>query len=123
MLFRSTIGYINTNYRLDGGFFDLSGGYWNVVQFADPSLDTWYDLTLTFNGSSNVMKTYINGVLSVEQGSIPGTAASDGTGIRIARRWDTTDYLDCTVKDIKIWNGVLTDAEVAALHTPYASLV
>ena len=118
-----TIGYINTNYRLDGGFFDLNNGFWNVLQFAQPTLDTWYDLTVTFNGTSNIMKTYINGVLSVEQGGITGTAASDNAGIRIARRWDTTDYLDCTIKDIKIWNGVLTDAEVALAHTQYNSLI
>ena len=118
-----TIGYINTNYRLDGGFFDSNNGFWNVLQFAQPTLDTWYDLTVTFNGTSNIMKTYINGVLSVEQGGITGTAASDNAGIRIARRWDTTDYLDCTIKDIKIWNGVLTDAEVALAHTQYNSLI
>lgn len=117
------IGLINSTGSIDAGFFNLNGGLWNTATgITSPSNDTWYDLVMTYNGTSKELKTYLNGTL-VSTVTTVGTAASDNAGIRIARRWDTTDYFDCTVKDINIWNGIMTPAEVAKQHTSYNSLV
>jgi hypothetical protein len=66
---------------------------------------------VSFNHNTKELKTYLNGTL-VATITTPGNAASDNTGIRIARRSDNADYFDCTVKDIKIWNGVLSPSEI-----------
>lgn len=117
------IGFINSFSNISGGFFDANGGYWNTADaIASPSTNTWYDVVCSYYGPTKELKTYVNGTL-INTVTAVGTATTDNAGIRIARRWDAEEYLDCTVKDINIWSGVLTPSEIANQHTPYNSLV
>ena len=117
------IGFLNSSSQLEAGFFDADGGFWNVLNAtASPATNTWYDVVCTFDANTKYLKTYINGNF-VDVTTAPGTASSDGAGIRIARRWDDAQYLDSTVKSINIWNGVLSGSEISTLHTQYNSLV
>lgn len=118
------LGYINGGgTQIDAGFFNLNEGYWNVLTAkSSPSTNTWYDVVCTFHGPTRELKVYLDGTL-VSSTTAPGTTGSENTGINIAKRWDDPDYLDGTIKDINIWDGVLTPSEVAAQHTPYNSLV
>lgn len=87
-----------------------------------PSANVWYDVVCSFYGPTKELRVYLDGVL-VSNTTAPGTASSDDTGYRVARRWDDADYFDGTIKDINIWSGVLTPSEVAQQHTSYNSLV
>ena len=118
------LGYINGGgTQIDAGFFNINEGYWNVLTAkSSPAANTWYDVVCTFYGPTRELKVYLDGTL-VSSTTAPGTTGSENTGINIAKRWDLPDYLDGTIKDIKIWNGVLTPSEVAAQHTAYSSLV
>ena len=116
------IGFINATSQIDAGFFDQNQGYWNVLSATtSPTTDTWYDVVMTFYGPTRELKVYLNGTLVSSQ-VVLGSAVSDGQGIRIARRWDNADYFDCTIKDINIWSGVMSDTEIANQHIPYNSL-
>ena len=117
------IGFINGTGQIDAGFFDQAQGYWNVLSATtSPTTNTWYDVTMTFYGPTRELKVYLNGSL-VTSLAVLGSAVSDGQGIRIARRWDNPDYFDCTIKDINIWSGVMSDTEIANQHVQYNSLV
>lgn len=117
------IGYINDSNQIDAGFFDGNGGYWNVLTAkSSPSTNTWYDVVCSFYGPTKELRVYLDGVL-VSNTIAPGTASSDNTGYRVARRWDDAYYFDSTVKDINIWSGVMTPSEIARQHIPYNSLV
>jgi hypothetical protein len=117
------LGYINSPSRIEAGFFDLTGGYWNTANVINsPATNTWYDVVYSFYGPTKELRVYLDGTL-VANSTMTGTAASENLGILVARRWDSADYFDGTIKDISIWNGVLTPSEVADKHTPYSSLV
>ena len=117
------IGYINANTQIDAGFFDQGAGAWNVLSATtSPTTNTWYDVVMSFYAPTKELKVYLNGTLIADT-VVPGSAASDAQGLRIARRWDNANYFDCTIKDINIWKGVLTDNEVISQHAAYNSLV
>ena len=118
------IGFIESTTNLQAGFFSQNEGFWapNIATaITTPMYYTWYDVVVSYYGPTRELKTYLNGTL-VSTVTALGNAVSDDTGIRIARRWDDADYLDCTIKDINIWRGVLTPTEIANQHTPYNSL-
>lgn len=118
-----TIGYVNGGNQIDAGFFNVGAGYWNVLSAkTSPAANTWYDVVCTFYGPTRELRVYLDGVF-VANTTAPGTANSDNAGIRIARRWDNPNYFDSTIKDINIWDGVLTPSEIANKHIPYNSLV
>lgn len=116
-------GCLNTVPNLQGGFFDQSSGYWNVSNaVASPSTETWYDIVTTYYGPTHTLKQYVNGTY-IGATYCPGTPSSVNPGLVIAKRWDNPDYLDCTIKAINMWEGVLLSSEVADEHVPFNSLV
>jgi hypothetical protein len=99
-----------TSYNLTFGYFD--GSWQNVTGFA-ASLDTWYHLIGTYDGST--LKFYRNSILN-SQLSYSGTPRSGGE-IRIARRWDESvsnsiNFFDGDISIIRIYNRALTQTEV-----------
>ena len=103
----------------------MQAGFFNGAWRATPAGYTltagnWYQIVGTYDGTT--IKLYVNNSLT-QSTSYSGTPTSSGHGIRLMRRWDNADYFDCTVKDINIWNGVMSAAEVAKQHTAYNSLV
>lgn len=116
------IGFINNTDNIAAGFFSQNEGFWNTANAVlSPGTNTWYDVVMSFYAPTKELKVYLDGQLFADT-VVPGSALSDGQGLRIARRWDNADYFDCTIKDINIWKGVLTDNEVISQHLPYNSL-
>lgn len=116
-------GFINGSPILQGGFFDSGNGFWNVSNaVASASTGTWYDLVTTYDGPTHTLKQYVNGTY-IGATTCPGTPGSSNPGLVVAKRWDVNDYLDCTIKAINIWDGVLIDSEVTAQHVSFNSLV
>lgn len=95
-----------------GGFFD--GGGWQVAGNFVPVINTWYCMTVTFDGSN--IKFYVNGELngSTVTGSTPG---SSGLGIHIGERWDAPffpqSFLDGSIPIVRLYNRGLSAAEVS----------
>lgn len=99
-----------TSYNLCAGFFD---GAWHNTTGFSPTLNTWYQLTGTYDGS--VVKFYVNSSLNSSL-NYTGTSYSGGT-IRIARRWDDSstnsiNFFPGDIALVRIYNRALTQDEV-----------
>lgn len=94
------ITYFN-NQTVYGGIFN--GGW---VQTSNVSSSQgWQNLVLTYDGSSMIL--YRNTV-SIANISTSISAQSSGSGIRIGRRWDFTDYFNGHISQIVIYNTALS---------------
>ncbi len=101
-----------SNYNICVGFFDALGSAWhNTAGFA-PTLNTWYHIVGTYDGTT--IKQYVNGVLNSST-SYAGTPSSGGE-IRICRRWDETltsnNLMPADVGVVRVYGGALTGGEV-----------
>lgn len=99
-----------TNYNLTVGFFN--GAWRNVTGFA-PSLNTWYHVIGTYNGST--IKLYRDGS-EINSTNYSGTAQSGGS-LRIARRWDSSDsdsinFFPGDIQFVRVYNRALNSTEV-----------
>jgi hypothetical protein len=103
-----------TDYRMRIGFFN--GAWHNTNGFA-PTLNTWYHMVGTYDGTT--MKEYINGSLTSSV-SNPGTSSSGGVGLRVARRWDetaiSTNYFPGDIGLVRIWDTALTATQVTEIY-------
>jgi hypothetical protein len=70
----------------------------------------WQNLVLTYNGSSMIL--YRNTV-PIANVSTSISAESSGSGIRIGRRWDFTDYFNGHISSVKIYNIALPADKVS----------
>lgn len=100
-----------TSYNMSFGYFN--GAWRNVDGFA-VSLNTWYHLVGTYDGTT--LKFYKNNALDTQL-NYSGTPASGG-GIRIARRWDDIDnnsinFFDGDISIVRIYNTPLNTTQIA----------
>ncbi len=99
-----------SSYNLVVGFFN--GAWRNTTGFA-PSLNTWYQVVGTYDGS--VIRQYVNGVASGGTLNYVGTPQSGGE-IRLMRRWDdvvsSSNLIDGDLQVVRIYNSALTSNEV-----------
>lgn len=99
-----------SNYNLCVGFFD--GAWRNTNGFA-PSLNTWYHVVGTYDGTT--VKQYVNNALDTSL-TYSGTPQSGGE-VRIGRRWDDTvssaNLFPGKISVIRIYNRALTVNEIS----------
>ncbi len=106
-----TIGTNNapTNYNIAVGFFD---GAWRSTTGINYSLNTWFHIVGTYDGSA--VRQYTNGV-QVDSLNYSGTPSSGGE-IRINRRWDdvvsSSNLLDSNLAIARVYNRALSVTEI-----------
>ena len=106
-----TLGSIDSNAAdLQAAWF--TGSYWNKTA-AGYSLtpNNWYQIVATYDGST--IKLYVNNAL-VQQVAATGNAGSSQGGINLMRRWDNADYWGGNLAIVKIYDGAMGPAGVAA---------
>jgi hypothetical protein len=100
--------------QLNAGVF--SGGTWYQTTAVTVPDQTWVYATVTYNGS-NSLNLYLNDTATAyPNNSIPAfTWASSkiNTGLIIGRKWDTADTFIGSVGQIRIYDRILTSAEIA----------
>ena len=98
-----------SSYALAGGFYD---GSWRTTVGLTPSLNTWYQGVVTYNGTNIIQ--YSNAT-SQSTLTYSGTSQSGGV-VRIARRWDETNvasnFFDGDISVIRIYNVALTPTQI-----------
>lgn len=86
----------------------------SIVSVNTLTLNQWHHVAATFDDASNVAKLYIDGVLDLT-GSLNVDNFTTTTDLRIGARGDDTDVNDLLYMDeVRIWNVVRTDAEIAS---------
>lgn len=102
-----------TSYNICVGFFN---GAWRTTTGFAPTLNTWYHVVGTYNGST--IRQYVDAVQDTTL-SYSGTPVSGGE-IRIASRWDSqvvpTDFFPGDIGLVRIWNSALTAQQVDELY-------
>lgn len=99
-----------SNYNMTVGFFD---GAWRNVTGFTPTLNQWYHVVGTYDGSA--IRMYVDGSLSQTLNYV-GTPQSGGT-VRIARRWDSPDnnainFFPGDIHFVRIYNRALSSDEI-----------
>jgi hypothetical protein len=106
-----------------------SNGFYGQIQYNSSfyngntttfNLNTWYNLTIVWDG--NRMKTYMNGVL---QGIITMNGVhseQNGSQYFIGGGWWGGATLNGHIGEIRLYNGVLSDAEITSIYTEGSSI-
>lgn len=108
-----------------GGNMAINIGQWNIMAPSFYGLNegpvtpytsytTWTHFTATWSGT--IMTSYINGVFYASNAP-GGTAIDGGQPYRIGRRWDSPDYVNGVIGELRIYNVVLTPAQVLQDYT------
>ena len=95
--------------KISGGFFTDFPNYWKYTDGFTPEIDTWYNVTLTYD--EVYLKLYLDGTL-YSSASCTASAISSGLGIDIGKRWDNPDLTDREIDVVKIWDGSLTSTQI-----------
>lgn len=100
-----------------------SSGNYTSADLGIPT-NQWVHVAMTYDADARRMRVYINGVnkMDVETQNIgavnwgvPYTDEADGSrSFRIGYSWDSSRYLDGEISEVRIWNRVLTAAEINA---------
>lgn len=111
-----------------GGNMSIDFGNWNAVApafytggslYTGPTTPyftntTWTNYQATWDGTT--MISYVNGVFYAS--NAPGGTSTDGGNVyRIGRRWDSADYVNGVIGELRIYNVALTAAQVLQDYT------
>ena len=100
--------------KIMGGFFVDGEFLWVNTEGFTPSVDTWYNTTLTYDEKH--LNLYLNGNLySSVTSSLP--SITSGSGINIGERWDIPisgipEFIDGDIDVVKIWDGALKPTQI-----------
>lgn len=122
----------NTNYRI--GLFDDAGisaqlvhlgmgngntyyGYY-MCNINEPiPEDIWTHVTATYNGENKTVKIFINGVINRTHLNVPKDPITGNWALRIGDDYGGwKSFYEGLIDDIRIYNRVLSEAEVSALY-------
>ncbi len=111
------IGFIDTphNGGICGGFYN--NGWYRTPSFT-PSIDTWYNVTVTYNNS--VLSMYVDGNLFGST-SVSVSAVTSGLGYYVGRRWNDDNFIDGEIQVVQVYNRALSSGEVSSGYTQYNS--
>jgi hypothetical protein len=89
----------------------------HVLSLAPPLANVWYHLVAQFDGAN--MSLFVNGVL---QNTLPYPIAWAAAGRTVVGRGKhnsaLVDFVTGTIDDVRLYQGVLTPQEIAALANP-----
>jgi len=103
------IGFINYPWdgKIVGGFYTT--GQWKSTDGFIPELNTWYNVTLTYDEVD--LKLYLDGTL-YSSVSCTASATSSGLGINIGKRWDYSEFINGKIDIVRILDGPLSSNQI-----------
>lgn len=111
----------NNNGQLHNGFRDEvpHQGHWGNDTTGGTALvndsSTWYHVAWTYSAAPGTQEIFVNGVLVATD---TGKGAISGGGTELAIGWtgrDSNDAFNGKIDDVRIYDNVLSQAEIAAL--------
>ena len=104
--FNGTNGTGSYDGKINGGFWD---GSWRLTAGFTPTVGVWYHTAVTYNGTTIIQ--YLNGA---QQSTLSYAATPTGSGSSslIMRRWDTANYLDGVLPQLRLYNRALSATEI-----------
>jgi hypothetical protein len=109
--------YLNaTTLRCQAGVY--SNNTWNPILGSDTNLQTkkWYRVTYTYDKKSGIYKLYINKKLDLQKTWSGKVDVLPSSQIYVGNRDQLDRWLDGTIRDLKIYNVALNDAEILNLE-------
>jgi hypothetical protein len=101
------IGFINYPWEILGGFFNTDE--WKYTDGFVPELNTWYNVTLTYDQQH--LNLYLDGALySSVTYSTP--ALSSGLGINIGNNF-FLEFIDGQIDVVKIWDSAISPQQIS----------
>ncbi len=89
------------------------GMNWYGAGFGDLRADTWYHLTATYDGEN--LRAYRDGVLISDNAGPSGPADAENATLKLGRHALRDGHFAGTIDEVRIYNTVLGEAEIAAL--------
>jgi len=116
---RIWLGLQNNKFRMHGWGTDDPEGTTTI------SADEWYVCTFSYDKSTQAMKVYTNGVLETSttntQGGVTASSSLNWYLGTVPGGWQSVTYSDVDIPSFKIYNRILSDAEVAQNYKAYKS--
>lgn len=76
--------------------------------------NTWYHIALTYNSKNGAVAIYVNGCKMLEATKSLGTINLTNGDFYIGRSYEDSRYLCGNISEVRIWNVVRTQEEIAA---------
>jgi len=89
------------------------GGTWYAASYMPLEANTWYHLAASYDG--NALKAYRDGVLITTNTSPSGNPDAETNTLKLGRHAAAAQFFTGTVDDVRVYNRVLTDAEIKQL--------
>ena len=95
------------DFKIFGGFFIYPN--WYYTDGFLPEIDTWYNVTLTYD--EEYLNLYLNGntYSSTNYGL---QLSSSGLGINIGKRFDLSEFIDGQIDVVRIWDSSLSSTQI-----------
>jgi hypothetical protein len=95
------------DFKIFGGFFIYPT--WYYTDGFTPEINTWYNVTLTYD--EEYLNLYLNGntYSSTNYGL---QLSSGGLGINIGKRFDLPEFIDGEIDIVRIWNDTLSSTQI-----------
>jgi len=110
-----TIGFLNGNpigntwdNKILGGFYSDTNN-WKYTDGFTPELNTWYNVTLTYDEID--LKLYLDGTL-YSSVSCTASATTSGLGIVIGKRFDLSEFINGQIDIVRILDGSLSSTQI-----------
>ncbi|MHC4737479.1 MAG: LamG domain-containing protein [Planctomycetota bacterium] len=95
-------------------YVDLFGFDGNFGSNIEVTVDRWYHVVCTYNGSER--RIYINGQLDADQ-TVSGAIPTNDQPVRIGGGGNMSRYFDGTIDNVRIYHRALSAGEVFELYT------
>jgi hypothetical protein len=96
-----------TDFKIFGGFF--INPTWYYTDGFTPEIDTWYNVTLTYD--EEYLNLYLNGN-TYSSTSYGLQISSSGLGINIGKRFDIPEFIDGQIDIVRILDGALSSTQI-----------
>lgn len=107
---------IGARYTNAVGFELTTGGMSYLIDTPAPALGTWHHVAMAYKSADSI-EIFVDGVSTKAQSALPAITFV-AVSVRIGCRSDDANYFDGMIDEVRMYDRVLTQAEITALAAP-----